>query len=157
VAAAEGELDEARKVWREGRGLGSDIGVELRRMKGFRVLRKAMAVDCGTLQVGGGQNGEILARGLCFAKFGSRLPTHVQEKHEAVPFPSTNSAPLAAVKVSPTNPWRPPRVDRTEGASPLSRRSRDGHVLVGGEEVRQRRQEAPPRRVRVLLFVRRVW
>ena len=42
--------DEARKVWRERSGLGFEIGVACLRMRGFRVLRKAMAVDRGALQ-----------------------------------------------------------------------------------------------------------
>lgn len=42
--------DEARKVWRERSGLGFEIGVARLRMRGFRVLRKAMAVDRGALQ-----------------------------------------------------------------------------------------------------------
>jgi hypothetical protein len=63
---SEGELEEARKVWMEGRGLGSEIGMGLRRMRGFRVLRKAMAADCGALQVDCGRNGgRLLARAAC--------------------------------------------------------------------------------------------
>jgi hypothetical protein len=37
-------------VWRERSGLGFEIGVARLRMRGFRVLRKAMAVDRGALQ-----------------------------------------------------------------------------------------------------------
>lgn len=42
--------EDARKVWRERRGLESEIRVVLLRMIGFRVLRKAMAVDRGALR-----------------------------------------------------------------------------------------------------------
>ena len=37
-------------MWRERSGLGFEIGVARLRMRGFRVLRKAMAVDRGALQ-----------------------------------------------------------------------------------------------------------
>jgi len=50
--------DEARKVWSERRGLGFEIGVVLLRMRGFRVLRKAMAVDRGALQWSGPRRSE---------------------------------------------------------------------------------------------------
>jgi hypothetical protein len=55
-------------VWRERRGLGFEIGVVLLRMRGFRVLRNAMAVDRGALQWSGlggrSGRGDLLATGL---------------------------------------------------------------------------------------------
>lgn len=57
VPESDGEPEEARKVWKVGRGLRSEIGVRLLRRRGFRVLRKAMAVDRGALQGGGGRKG----------------------------------------------------------------------------------------------------
>lgn len=42
-------------MWSERRGLGFGIGVGLLRRRGFRVLRKAMAVDCGALEGSGGR------------------------------------------------------------------------------------------------------
>ena len=57
--------DEARKVWRERSGLGFEIGVVLLRMRGFRVLRKAMAVDRGALQWSGPRRSEWRRRPSC--------------------------------------------------------------------------------------------
>jgi hypothetical protein len=42
--------DESRTVWRERSSLGIAIGVACLRIRGFRVLRKAMAVERGALQ-----------------------------------------------------------------------------------------------------------
>jgi hypothetical protein len=114
-----------------------------------------MAEDCGALQVGGGQNGGILARSLCFAKFGSRLPTHVQEKHEAVPFPSTNSAPPRRCKSLANKSLAPSPRGSDRGCLPTlasiprwacSRRRRGGAATTArsSSAVRARAAVRPP-------------
>jgi hypothetical protein len=91
----------------------------------------------------------------CLAKFGSRLPTQTSRKIMMKLRHSRSRIPPLTKSIA-NKSSAPRHADQTEGASPPSRRSRDGPILIGGEEARQRRQEAPSRRVRMLLFVRRV-
>lgn len=63
--AGAGPGEEARKVWSERRGLGFGIGVGLLRRRGFRVLREAMAVDCGALEGSGRLSGRRRRRASC--------------------------------------------------------------------------------------------